>query len=264
MLFLIRVHRGCRPFMMCVFVCVSSYLHCEWATEQQLEKDKRIQQKIKRFKMKQAQRALLFADVGWVSVCAHTHTHTRCEPCSCEHTPGGVVYEQMCFVTICCLFRRSACLNMQIHRYRVCGCVIYLFSCLCLSGPTHLCAYIQIFVLTQSLQQWCSSQIPDGEWALWFILSSLLSLSLSSSPFRLSQMEEEPFNPDYVEVDRVLEVSYCEDKDTGEVKWIPFHSLIISLSSSRRAFYLCLRAWTCFALLFFSFFVAPFEYILHH
>uniref|UniRef100_A0A8C7HM24 Chromodomain helicase DNA binding protein 9 n=1 Tax=Oncorhynchus kisutch TaxID=8019 RepID=A0A8C7HM24_ONCKI len=36
---------------------------------------------------------------------------------------------------------------------------------------------------------------------------------------------EDPFNPDYVEVDRVLEVSYCEDKDTGEqvvyylVKW---------------------------------------------
>lgn len=49
-------------FSFCSF-CVSSYLHCEWATEQQLEKDKRIQQKIKRFKMKQAQRALLFADV---------------------------------------------------------------------------------------------------------------------------------------------------------------------------------------------------------
>ena len=46
-----------------VFVGVSSYLHCEWATEQQLVKDKRIQQKIKRFKMKQAQRALFFADV---------------------------------------------------------------------------------------------------------------------------------------------------------------------------------------------------------
>uniref|UniRef100_A0A9J7X2Q7 Chromodomain helicase DNA binding protein 9 n=1 Tax=Cyprinus carpio carpio TaxID=630221 RepID=A0A9J7X2Q7_CYPCA len=75
-----------------------SYLHCEWATEQHLEKDKRIQQKIKRFKIKQAQKAHFFAD-------------------------------------------------------------------------------------------------------------------------------EEPFNPDYVEVDRVLEVSYCEDKDTGEpvvyylVKW---------------------------------------------
>uniref|UniRef100_A0A4W4DXN8 DNA helicase n=1 Tax=Electrophorus electricus TaxID=8005 RepID=A0A4W4DXN8_ELEEL len=85
----------------CVCVCVfSSYLHCEWSTEQQLEKDKRIQQKIKRFKIKQAQRAHFFAD-----------------------------------------------------------------------------------------------------------------------------MEEEPFNPDYVEVDRVLEVSFCEDKDTGEpvvyylVKW---------------------------------------------
>lgn len=51
-------------------LCVSSYLHCEWATEQQLEKDKRIQQKIKRFKMKQAQRALLFADVRqfWLSM----------------------------------------------------------------------------------------------------------------------------------------------------------------------------------------------------
>uniref|UniRef100_A0AAR2L4V2 DNA helicase n=1 Tax=Pygocentrus nattereri TaxID=42514 RepID=A0AAR2L4V2_PYGNA len=80
--------------------CLVSYLHCEWATEQQLVKDKRIQQKIKRFKIKQAQRAHFFAD-----------------------------------------------------------------------------------------------------------------------------MEEDPFNPDYVEVDRVLEVSYCEDKDTGEpvvyylVKW---------------------------------------------
>ncbi|XP_061225878.1 chromodomain-helicase-DNA-binding protein 9-like isoform X3 [Neopsephotus bourkii] len=77
-----------------------SYLHCEWATEQQLLKDKRIQQKIKRFKQRQAQRAHFFAD-----------------------------------------------------------------------------------------------------------------------------MEEDPFNPDYVEVDRVLEVSLCEDKDTGEpviyylVKW---------------------------------------------
>ncbi|MEE6513208.1 hypothetical protein FKM82_020742 [Ascaphus truei] len=40
-----------------------SYLHCEWATEQQLLKDKRIQQKIKRFKIKQAQRAHFFADI---------------------------------------------------------------------------------------------------------------------------------------------------------------------------------------------------------
>lgn len=42
----------------------SSYLHCEWATEQQLLKDKRIQQKIKRFKLRQAQRAHFFADVS--------------------------------------------------------------------------------------------------------------------------------------------------------------------------------------------------------
>lgn len=38
-------------------------------------------------------------------------------------------------------------------------------------------------------------------------------------------MEEELFNLDYVEVDRVLEVFFCEDKDIGEfviyylVKW---------------------------------------------
>lgn len=35
--------------------------------------------------------------------------------------------------------------------------------------------------------------------------------------FCVFKMEEDPFNPDYVEVDRVLEVSYCQDKDSGEV-----------------------------------------------
>lgn len=30
-------------------------------------------------------------------------------------------------------------------------------------------------------------------------------------------MDDEPFNPDYVEVDRILEYSCCEDTDTGEV-----------------------------------------------
>lgn len=29
--------------------------------------------------------------------------------------------------------------------------------------------------------------------------------------------EEEPFNPDYVEVDRILDVSHSVDKDNGEV-----------------------------------------------
>lgn len=75
-------------------------------------------------------------------------------------------------------------------------------------------------------------------------------------------MEEEPFNPDYVEVDRVLEVSYCEDKDTGEVKWILFHLLIISVSSVCVCF-ICVYVPE-HVLLFFHF-VGPwsFEYILH-
>lgn len=50
------------------------------------------------------------------------------------------------------------------------------------------------------------------------LFSPFLSFFPSCHSSCLSQMEEEPFNPDYVEVDRVLEVSYCEDKDTGEVK----------------------------------------------
>ncbi|XP_075701736.1 chromodomain-helicase-DNA-binding protein 6 isoform X2 [Rhinoderma darwinii] len=39
-----------------------SYLHCKWATLQDLEKDPRIQQKIKRFRNKQAQMKLIFTE----------------------------------------------------------------------------------------------------------------------------------------------------------------------------------------------------------
>uniref|UniRef100_A0A7N6ALR9 DNA helicase n=1 Tax=Anabas testudineus TaxID=64144 RepID=A0A7N6ALR9_ANATE len=44
------------------FVLLSSYLHCEWATLEQLEKDKRIHQKIKRFKTKHAQMRHIFQE----------------------------------------------------------------------------------------------------------------------------------------------------------------------------------------------------------
>lgn len=60
---LFNVNNAYSVYLFIVCVC-SSYLHCEWATEQHLEKDKRIQQKIKRFKIKQAQRAHFFADVS--------------------------------------------------------------------------------------------------------------------------------------------------------------------------------------------------------
>uniref|UniRef100_A0A8C9TCA0 Chromodomain helicase DNA binding protein 8 n=1 Tax=Scleropages formosus TaxID=113540 RepID=A0A8C9TCA0_SCLFO len=39
-----------------------SYMHCEWATLEQLEKDKRIHQKLKRFKTKQAQMRHVFQE----------------------------------------------------------------------------------------------------------------------------------------------------------------------------------------------------------
>uniref|UniRef100_A0A8C9JQL9 Chromodomain-helicase-DNA-binding protein 7 n=1 Tax=Panthera tigris altaica TaxID=74533 RepID=A0A8C9JQL9_PANTA len=41
------------------FYSFSSYLHCQWASVEDLEKDKRIQQKIKRFKAKQGQNKFL-------------------------------------------------------------------------------------------------------------------------------------------------------------------------------------------------------------
>lgn len=59
------IKRVCKEHSVNMQICVlsSSYLHCEWATEQHLVKDKRIHQKIKRFKIKQAQKAHFFADV---------------------------------------------------------------------------------------------------------------------------------------------------------------------------------------------------------
>ncbi|CDQ98981.1 unnamed protein product, partial [Oncorhynchus mykiss] len=72
-----------------------SYLHCEWAVEQQLEKDKRIQQKIKRFKIKQAQRAHFFADVRpfHTSVCV-------CCVCVCLFCAGMFA----CISVVCFMF----------------------------------------------------------------------------------------------------------------------------------------------------------------
>lgn len=47
----------------CVMCYFSSYLHCKWATLEELEKDPRIHQKIKRFRTKQAQMKHLFTEV---------------------------------------------------------------------------------------------------------------------------------------------------------------------------------------------------------
>ena len=60
------------PLSFCVspFLClslsppVSSYLHCEWSTLEQLERDKRIHQKLKRFKIKYTQMRNLFQEVS--------------------------------------------------------------------------------------------------------------------------------------------------------------------------------------------------------
>lgn len=98
----------------------SSYLHCEWASLEQLERDKRIHQKIKRFKTKHAQMSRLFQEVRG------------------NHVWFG----------------------------------------------------------------WCGPASLTGVFGLW----SCGSLQ-----------EEEPFNPDYVEVDRILDVSHSVDKDNGEV-----------------------------------------------
>uniref|UniRef100_A0A803XUQ0 DNA helicase n=1 Tax=Meleagris gallopavo TaxID=9103 RepID=A0A803XUQ0_MELGA len=46
----------------CFFSLCSSYLHCKWATLEELEKDPRISQKIKRFRNKQAQMKHIFTE----------------------------------------------------------------------------------------------------------------------------------------------------------------------------------------------------------
>lgn len=54
------------PFLtpwLAISLPLSSYLHCEWATISQLEKDKRIHQKLKRFKTKMAQMRHFFHEV---------------------------------------------------------------------------------------------------------------------------------------------------------------------------------------------------------
>lgn len=48
------------------------------------------------------------------------------------------------------------------------------------------------------------------------MMGPLSSQSLVSDRVVLLQ-DEEPFNPDYVEVDRILDVSHSVDKDNGEV-----------------------------------------------
>uniref|UniRef100_A0A8V5G7W4 DNA helicase n=1 Tax=Melopsittacus undulatus TaxID=13146 RepID=A0A8V5G7W4_MELUD len=51
-----------RVLLMSFFSLCSSYLHCKWATLEELEKDPRISQKIKRFRNKQAQMKHIFTE----------------------------------------------------------------------------------------------------------------------------------------------------------------------------------------------------------
>lgn len=113
----------------------SSYLHCEWATEQQLEKDKRIQQKIKRFKMKQAQRALFFADVR---LCDCVHVDILFTVFVYSHILG-IWYEQVCVFTNCCLL---GCMCL-VYKNIVCVCVFvkYTFCVLFVWAGTSVCTY---------------------------------------------------------------------------------------------------------------------------
>lgn len=116
-------------------LCFSSYLHCEWATEQQLEKDKRIQQKIKRFKMKQAQRALLFADV-------------RQFGCPCTLFIGifwaqlSILCEQVSIFMMCCVWCSAS--NMSIlfsNPWFTLFCVLLVWA------GASVCIYLNYFYL---------------------------------------------------------------------------------------------------------------------
>uniref|UniRef100_A0AAX7TZW7 DNA helicase n=1 Tax=Astatotilapia calliptera TaxID=8154 RepID=A0AAX7TZW7_ASTCA len=69
-------------FLSCHF---SSYLHCKWATLEELEKDPRIHQKIKRFRTKQAQMKHLFAEVRLTIIPSYEVTHYLVKWCSLSY-----------------------------------------------------------------------------------------------------------------------------------------------------------------------------------
>ncbi|KAI4878901.1 hypothetical protein NFI96_021724 [Prochilodus magdalenae] len=138
-----------------------SYLHCKWATLEELEKDPRIHQKIKRFRNKQAQMKHIFTETG---------------------APSSV---------------------LTVSGYVLCVCVCMYVSFL-ESG-------FEYDVLPCRL-----------EYSVSFLTNKNTSLTLIIS---VSQPDEDLFNPDYTEVDRVLEIAVTTDTETGEevthylVKW---------------------------------------------
>lgn len=84
-------------FVMCYF---SSYLHCKWATLEELEKDPRIHQKIKRFRTKQAQMKHLFSEVTVSIICCFladllllTHSGESCFSHQSHFTHHKVIRE---------------------------------------------------------------------------------------------------------------------------------------------------------------------------
>lgn len=52
--------------------------------------------------------------------------------------------------------------------------------------------------------------------------------------------DEEPFNPDYVEVDRILDVSHSVDKDNGEVGRKNLVKTFILQKNVALPFFICL------------------------
>lgn len=88
-----------------------------------------------------------------------------------------------------------------------------------------MCIYLNPFACSADTVE---GFISDSRWCVGTCIY-FVCLFVFSFVSDFVQMEEDPFNPDYVEVDRVLEVSYCEDKDTGEVKEIFFFFFLIIL-----------------------------------
>ena len=105
--------------MLIMYVC-SSYLHCDWKTQEELEiTDKRVNQKIKRYHQKQSQIQsymfnvscssrylvsfclskvhLLFVYGNAVSVCAHRYLLLECTWCGFMFTFHAYILEGICW-----------------------------------------------------------------------------------------------------------------------------------------------------------------------
>ncbi|XP_066519392.1 chromodomain-helicase-DNA-binding protein 6 isoform X2 [Hoplias malabaricus] len=146
-----------------------SYLHCKWATLEELEKDPRIHQKIKRFRNKQAQMKHIFT-----------------EPDEDLFNPDYVEVDRVLEIAITTDTETGECVCVYLC-VRTCVCV-----CVCVC--VYLCMYVFPQEVTHYLVKWCSLSYEESTW----------ELQEDVDPGKIREFEELKRIPDHKHVERPL------------------------------------------------------------